>query len=59
VRQIYDALKWTMALPEVQKPIRDSGTEIFVTSPEEFARFIDEETKTWGGVLKGLSVEQR
>ena len=59
VRQLYDALKSTMALPEVQKPILESGTEIFVTSPEEFARFIAEETRTWGGVLKGMSVEQR
>jgi tripartite-type tricarboxylate transporter receptor subunit TctC len=59
VRQLYEALKWTMALPEVQKPILDSGTEIFVTSPEEFARFIAEETRTWGGVLKGLFVEKR
>jgi tripartite-type tricarboxylate transporter receptor subunit TctC len=59
VRQLYEALKSTMAQPEVQKPILKSGTEIFVTSPEEFARFIADETKTWGGVLKGMSVEQR
>jgi tripartite-type tricarboxylate transporter receptor subunit TctC len=59
VRLLYEALKWTVSQPAVQKPILDSGTEIFVTSPEEFARFIAEETKTWAGVLKGMSVEQQ
>ena len=30
-----------------------------MTSPEEFARFIAEETKLWSGVLKGLSITQQ
>ena len=49
----------TMAQPDVQKPIRDAGNEVWVTSPEEFARFIAEETKLWAGVLKGMSIEQQ
>lgn len=59
VRQLYEAIKATMAEPSVQKTVVDSGTEVFVTSPEAFAQFIAAETKMWGGVLKGLSVEQR
>ena len=59
IRRLYDVIKETMALPEVQKPIRDAGNELFVTSPEEFARFIAQETKLWSGVLKGLAVEKR
>jgi tripartite-type tricarboxylate transporter receptor subunit TctC len=55
VRRLYDVIKDTMAQPEVQKPIRDAGNEVWVTSPEEFARFIADETKLWAGVLKGLS----
>jgi tripartite-type tricarboxylate transporter receptor subunit TctC len=59
IRQLYEAIKATMAEPSVQKTVIDSGTEVLVTSPEEFARFIAAETKMWAGVLKGLSVERR
>ena len=59
IRRLYDVIKDTMAQPEVQKPIRDAGNEVWVTSPEEFARFIADETKLWSGVLKGLSVTQQ
>jgi tripartite-type tricarboxylate transporter receptor subunit TctC len=58
IRRLYDFIKDTMAQPEVQKPIRDAGNEVWVTSPEAFARFIAEETKLWSAVLKGLSVTQ-
>ena len=47
IRRLYDVIKDTMAQPDVQKPIRDAGNEVWVTSPEEFARFIAEETKLW------------
>jgi tripartite-type tricarboxylate transporter receptor subunit TctC len=58
-QQLYAAIKATMAQPDVQKTIHDAGNEIFVSSsPQEFARFIDEETKLWAGVLKGLSIKQ-
>jgi tripartite-type tricarboxylate transporter receptor subunit TctC len=59
VRRLYEVIKDTMAQPDVQKPIRDAGNEVWVTSPEEFSRFIAEETKLWSQVLKGLSIEQR
>ena len=48
-----------MADPVVQKTVHESGTEVFVTSPDEFARFIADETRLWAGVLKGMSVEQQ
>jgi tripartite-type tricarboxylate transporter receptor subunit TctC len=59
IRRLYGAIKDTMAQPEVQKPIRDAGNEVWVTSPEEFAGFIAQETKLWAGVLKGLSVRKQ
>jgi tripartite-type tricarboxylate transporter receptor subunit TctC len=59
VRQLFDSIKGTMAEPAVQKTVHDSGTEVFVTSPDEFARFIADETRLWAGVLKGMSVEQQ
>jgi tripartite-type tricarboxylate transporter receptor subunit TctC len=54
IRRLYDVIKDTMAQPEVQKPIRDAGNEVWVTPPEEFARFIAQETKLWANVLKGI-----
>jgi tripartite-type tricarboxylate transporter receptor subunit TctC len=59
VRRLYDVIKDTMAQPEVRNPIRDAGNEVWVTSPEEFARFIADETKLWSGILKSLSVTQQ
>ena len=59
IRRLYDVIKDTMAQPDVQKPIRDAGNEVWVTSPEAFARFIAEETKLWSAVLKGLSITQQ
>jgi tripartite-type tricarboxylate transporter receptor subunit TctC len=58
IRKLYQAIKETMADPDVQKPIHDAGNEVWVTSPEEFARFIDEQTKLWSRVLKGLAPEK-
>jgi tripartite-type tricarboxylate transporter receptor subunit TctC len=48
-----------MEQPDVQKAIVDAGTEVFVTSPEEFARFIADETKLWNRVLTGISIEKQ
>jgi len=59
IQRLYEVIKDTMAQPEVQKPIRDAGNEVWVTSPQEFARFIAEETKLWATVLKGLSITQQ
>ncbi len=59
VRQLLDAITSTMAEPAVRKTVVESGTDVFVSSPEEFARFIGDETKMWAGVLRGMSAEQR
>jgi len=59
IRRLYDVIKDTMAQPEVQKPITDAGNEVWVTSPQEFARFIAEETKLWASVLKKLAPEKQ
>ena len=57
VRQLLEAITSTMAEPAVQKTVVESGTEVFVSSPEEFTRFISQETKLWAGVLKSLSTQ--
>jgi tripartite-type tricarboxylate transporter receptor subunit TctC len=58
VRELFESIRDTMAQPDVRKKIEDSGTDVFVTSPEDFARFIADETKVWNGVLKGMTIEQ-
>lgn len=59
VRRLFEAIRDTMAQPEVQKPIRDAGNEVWVTGPEEFARFIAAETKLWARILKGLAAQKQ
>jgi tripartite-type tricarboxylate transporter receptor subunit TctC len=59
IRQLYEAARHTMEQPDVRKAVLDSGAEVFVTSPEEFARFIAEETKLWSRVLAGVSVDKQ
>jgi hypothetical protein len=39
--------------------IVDSGAEVFVTSPQEFAKFIADQTKYWGDMLQGLTIEKK
>jgi hypothetical protein len=41
---------------DVEKKLVDSGTEVFVSSPEEFARFIAGETRSWRRILTGISI---
>jgi tripartite-type tricarboxylate transporter receptor subunit TctC len=55
IRQLQGAITSTMADPAVRKTVVDSGTDVFVSSPEEFARFIGDQTKIWAGVLRGIS----
>ncbi len=58
VQKIADASRYTMEDTDARKVIVDSGTEVFVTSPQEFATFIADQTKFWGDLLKGLSIEK-
>jgi tripartite-type tricarboxylate transporter receptor subunit TctC len=51
VQTLYRAIAETMAEPDVDKVVLDSGSEIFVTSPREFADFIASETKQWAHIL--------
>jgi tripartite-type tricarboxylate transporter receptor subunit TctC len=51
VQTLYRAIAETMAEPDVDKVVLDSGSEIFVTSPREFGDFIASETKQWAHIL--------
>ena len=56
VEKLYGAVKMAMAEPKVVSVLDQSGTEIVVTSPAEFGRFITQETEAWHKILGGISV---
>ena len=52
VLKINSALKQSLADPEVSKRLEIIDGEVKVSSPEEFASFIDSEISRWGTLLK-------
>ena len=59
VRKLYEAAKATMEQPDIRKAMVDTGGEVFEATPEEFAKFIADETKLWGQVLAGISIQKQ
>ena len=53
------ALLKTMALPEIKNALTIQGAEVVTSTPEEFRKFVQEESKKIGPVIKsaGLKVE--
>jgi tripartite-type tricarboxylate transporter receptor subunit TctC len=56
IQKLYTAVKAAMAEPKVVSVLDRSGTEIVVTSPAEFGRFITDETKAWHKILSNISI---
>jgi tripartite-type tricarboxylate transporter receptor subunit TctC len=59
VHKLYEAAKSTMDEPEIRKAVIDTGGEVFEATPEEFAKFIADESKLWGKVLAGISIQKQ
>jgi tripartite-type tricarboxylate transporter receptor subunit TctC len=55
VQRVHQVIAEVMAEPAVEKILEDSGSEVFVKTPREFADFIASETKQWAGVLKNVA----
>ena len=49
---------YAMTEPNVVKVLEQSGTDVVASSPEEFGRFIADETKLWHGVLDGMTIDK-
>ena len=47
-----------MAEPSASSVLGEAGTEVVATSPDEFGRFIANETKGWNKVLSGMSLDK-
>lgn len=56
VDTLYAAVKTAMADPKLVRVFDQSGTEIVVTPPAQFGRFIAHETKALHTLLSGLSI---
>ena len=53
VRKLFDVTRQTVALPETGKILAREGTETAGSrSPEEFARFLEEDAKLWARLVK-------
>jgi hypothetical protein len=40
------------------KVLDQAGTDVVASSPEEFGRFITDETTLWHGILSGMTIEK-
>jgi tripartite-type tricarboxylate transporter receptor subunit TctC len=58
IQKLAAAAKYTLEDTDARWTIVDSGAAVFVTSPQEFAKFIADQTKYWGDMLQGLSIEK-
>jgi tripartite-type tricarboxylate transporter receptor subunit TctC len=59
VRRLYDVTRDVMERPEVRDTIENSGAELFLMGPEEFGRYLGEETRMWNRLLSGIAAERQ
>ena len=52
VKRLSDAARQAIASPEVRKRIENEGATPVGNAPDEFARFVHEEIRRWGKVVK-------
>lgn len=60
IDELNQALRTALGSEAVQKYVRMSGLEATPTTPQEFEKLIDEDTKKWSGVIKaeGITVNE-
>jgi tripartite-type tricarboxylate transporter receptor subunit TctC len=60
IKALRDDVVRALAAPEVREKLAAQGAEPLSFTPEEFARFLKEDTRRWTGVIKasGIRVEQ-
>ncbi|MGE3159517.1 MAG: tripartite tricarboxylate transporter substrate-binding protein, partial [Xanthobacteraceae bacterium] len=58
---VIEKLKKTIAaileMPEVKKQLAARGATADAMTPAEFGKYIDDETKTWTGVVKSRGIK--
>ncbi len=56
VKHLNAAMVKVLAMPEVKEKLSTLGAEVAASKPEEFARYIKDETDKWGAVAKSANV---
>ena len=57
VGKLNAALNAALASPEVSSRFKALNIDTHATTPEEFARFVEEQTRLWGGVVKEANIK--
>ncbi|WPH15923.1 Bug family tripartite tricarboxylate transporter substrate binding protein [Variovorax paradoxus] len=57
VTALHDAIARASANPEIQESIRATGSELAITSPDEFGRFLQSEIRKWGQAVNDAGVQ--
>jgi tripartite-type tricarboxylate transporter receptor subunit TctC len=57
VRKLNAGLNAALASPQVSERFAQLNIESRPNTPEDFARFVDEQTKLWGGVVKDANIK--
>jgi tripartite-type tricarboxylate transporter receptor subunit TctC len=57
IAKLNAALNAALASPDVSTRFKALNIDSHPTTPEEFARFVEEQTKLWGGVVKEANIK--
>jgi tripartite-type tricarboxylate transporter receptor subunit TctC len=57
VSKLNRALNAALASPEVATRFKQLNIESRANTPDEFARFVDDQMKLWGGVVKDANIK--
>lgn len=57
IEKLNKAIGEVLAMPEVQQALAKRGATVDPMTPAEFAKYIDDETETWGKVIKSKGIK--
>jgi len=57
VKALHDAIRRASAATEIQESIRATGSELAITTPDEFGRFLQSEIRKWGEAVNAAGVQ--
>ncbi|MFT3815537.1 MAG: tripartite tricarboxylate transporter substrate binding protein [Acidovorax sp.] len=57
VNALHDAIQRASASPEIRESIRATGSDLAITTPAEFGRFLQSEIRKWGQAVKDAGVQ--
>ncbi|SFN29299.1 tripartite tricarboxylate transporter substrate binding protein [Variovorax sp. OV329] len=57
VKALHDAIQRASAAPEIKESIRATGSDLAITTPDEFGRFLQSEIRKWGQAVNDAGVQ--